>query len=370
MQIHGWIKKSFYGFVLLWVTAMVTAQSVDGWYKVFTGKMGNYDATLHLHKTNKNYSGYLWFKQSQVPMQLYYNEVSKQTDSLMISANNGPLGFVLSGILSGNNYTGIAQLMQEKTTPQQAGFQLQVNTDKTFTQFNYYYTEGFARMPPQLKNQSECHYTASIIWPSINNTAGEMYKNEIRKMLGVNTPVEEIGKWIIDEKNRYISGWKTSVTKYTPKEAADMGLSLTLQEELRVMVMYENEKYITIANFGSAYTGGAHGSFATNLSTFNKLSNKKMQLSDVISPAGIQQLPLLLDKVVRTQLNIKNGKPLSQNGFVVAKIKPSQYFYLTGDGIGFVYAPYTIKSFADGEINLLIPFNLLKSYLKPAIISK
>jgi hypothetical protein len=63
--------------------------------------------------------------------------------------------------------------------------------------------------------------------------------------------------------------------------------------------------------------------------------------------------------------NAKNNKPLDQNGFLVKKIMPAINMYVTGSGIGFMYAPYEIKPFSDGEINLLIPFTALKSYLLP-----
>lgn len=348
---------------------MATAQSVDGWYKTFTGKMGNYDAVMHLHKTSKNYSGYLWFKQSQVPMQLFYTE-AKASDSLILNTTSGTDIYTLSGILNGDKFTGISQLLQDNATPQQAAFELLVGNDKTYTPFNYYYTEGFAKLLPQYKNESDCHYTASVIWPAVNNSAGEIYKTEIRQLLGINTTVDQVGRWLIDEKNQHIADWRAANAKYTPKEITDKGLALTLQEELRVMVMFENERNITLADYGFAYTGGAHGSSATILSTFAKLTNKKLNLTDVFNAAGMQQLPAILEKVARAQFNIKNTKPLMQNGFTVLKIKPSANFYITDEGVGLVYPPYAIKPFADGQINLLVPFIMLKGLLQPGIVAK
>ena len=370
MQCNNCIKKLFACCLLSLGLTLAAAQSVDGWYKVFTGKMGNYTATLHLHKTAKNYSGYLWFMQTQLPMQLYYNEASTKTDSLILSASNGPLNFTLSGILSGDKYIGNTELLQANATAQQAAFILAENNDKAFTPFSYYYTEGFARLPPQFKNQSSCHYIASAIWPVNNSNTEAAYKKEIRQMFSINGPVEEIGRWLIDEKNRYVDSWRTSNAKYLPKETAGMGLSLTLEEAIRILVMFENEKHITLANYSAGNTGGARASFGTTLSTFSKQTGKKLKLTDVINANGIQLLPVLLDKAARAQFEIGNSKPLNQNGFLVANIKPSANFYITGEGIGFVFAPYVIKPFASGEINLLVPFTALKNYVLPGVISK
>lgn len=76
------------------------------------------------------------------------------------------------------------------------------------------------------------------------------------------------------------------------------------------------------------------------------------------------------DRVARLQYGVQNNKPLDQNGFLVNKIEPNQNFYVTDNGIGFIYAPYAIKSFADGEINLLVPLTVLKAYLQAGIVVK
>ena len=369
MQLNTCIKNWLAVLLLLYAGDIATAQSVDGWYKVFTGKMGNYDAVMHLHKTNKNYSGYLWFKQLQVPMQLFYTE-AKMGDSLILTSRNGSENYLLAGMINQNSFNGVAQLFQDDATPQQAKFVLQVSNDKTYTPFNYYYTEGFAKLLPQYKNPSDCQYTASVIWPAINNSAATPYKTEIRQLLGITTSVEEIGRWLIDAKNQYIADWRSSSAKFTPKVIMDKGSALMLHEELRLMVMFENERNITLADYGFAYTGGAHGTSATSISTFAKLTNKLLKLPDIFNAAGMQQLSPILEKVARAQFNIKNTKTLMQNGFTVLKIKPSTNFYITDEGVGFVYPPYTIKPFAEGQINLLIPFNMLKGYLQPGVLAK
>jgi Protein of unknown function (DUF3298) len=370
MKIKIYIKNALTAFIISISVSTATAQSINGWYKVFTGKMGNYTAILHLHKSAKNYGGYLWFMQNQWPMQLYYNAPLDKTDSLQLSANSGPMVIVLSGVLTGDGFTGISEFSKDNGAPKKAGFQLQAVTEKAFTPFGYFYAEGSASLPAQFKNESQCDYTASSVWPVNNTSTGQALKNEIRKGMGIKTPVAEIGKWLIDEKNRYLSAWKKENSKLSPKEAADMGLSLSVQQEDRVMVMYENEKNIVLAHYSYSYSGGAHGNFMTTLATFNKQTGKKLKLSDVISAAGVQVLPRILDQVARLQYSVKNNKPLDQNDFLVNKIEPSQNFYVTGNGIGFVYAPYAIKSFADGEINLLVPFTLLKAYLQPGIGAK
>ncbi len=370
MKINRLVNNAIAVHLLLFTFFIAPAQSTDGWYKVFMGKVGNYNAVLHLHKSAKNYSGYLWFSQNQWPMQLYYNEPDKKTDSLQISASSGPLAIVLTGLFSGDSYTGLSELSKDNGTPKKAAFQLKVSNEKTFTPFGYFYAVGSAKLPPQLKNESQFEYASSAIWPIDNNNISQAYKSEIKQQVGIKTPVTEIGKWLSDEKNKQMNGWKKEYSKLSPKEASEMGMSLSAQHEDRVLVMYENEKNITLAHYSYGYSGGAHGSFATTLSSFSKLSGKKLKLADVVNAAGIQILPKILDQVARVQYGVKNTKPLDQNGFLVNKIMPNENFYLTENGLGFIYAPYAIKSFADGEVNLLVPFTVLKSYLQAVVSIK
>ena len=184
-------------------------------------------------------------------------------------------------------------------------------------------------------------------------------------MLNMPATVTEPGKWLMNSVKKSATAWKKENSKLSPNDLSDMGLSLSVQEETRVMVMYENEYYITLANYTFSYSGGAHGNYGTSLATINKLNGQQMKLSDVLNITGIKMLPVILEKVARLQYAIKNNLPLDQNDFLVKKIEPSKNFYITSSGIGFLYAPYEIKSFADGDVNLLIPFTVLTTYLQP-----
>jgi Protein of unknown function (DUF3298) len=367
MRIITVIKNSVAVFIISFSVSVAAAQPTDCWYKVFTGKTGNYTTTLHLHKSPKNYSGYLWFLQNQRPMQIYYTEPLKKTDSIVLSANNGTMNIILKGVLMGDNFNGMIALSKENETPEQAGFKLQAGSEKTFTPFSYYHTEGFAKLPLALKNESTCDYMASAIWPVNNRTIDQSYKNGIRQMLGIKTPAVEIGRWLTREKTSYIATWKKENSKLSSKEASEKDLSLSAQADIRVLVMYENDRNITLANYNFGYSGGAHGNYATTLSTFNKQTGKKLILSDVVTAAGIKLLPGMLDQAARLQYSIKNDQPLDQNDFLVNKIGPSENFYVTSIGIGFIYATYAIKPYVDGEIDLLVPFTVLKTYLQPGI---
>ena len=358
------MKNIIAAIAFLLVANLVMAQPAESWYKIFTGNAGSLAATIHLHKAGKNYSGYIWFAQNQWPMQIYNGEPVAKTDSFMLSAGSGPVSIVLTGIMGDNSFTGNSRLIKEGSPSKSAAFQLQVSTEKIFTPFNYVFAEGNAKLPAQFKNESQADYFSAAIWPSGKNLLDEAVKKQVREMLTIKVPAIETGKWMTDEKNKMLANWKKENTKMTPAETAELGLSLSFQQENRVMVMYENEQLINLAHVRYEFSGGAHGNYTTTLPTIKKETGKKLHLTDVLTATGIKLLPTLLDQVARLQFGIKNKLPLDQNGFLVNRIAPSQNMYVTSSGIGFLYSPYEIKSFADGEVNLLIPFTALKGYLQ------
>ncbi len=359
------MKTFFSALFFFLVCFCCKSQKTDTWYRVYTGKVGNLTATLHLHKAEKNYNGYIWFDQNQWPMPIFSGEQVAGTDSINISAASGPISLNLTGVFNNENFNGTSALAKEGSGSKTASFQLTASVDKKFTQFGYFSAEDSAKLLPQIKNESTCDYISATVWPNGNTSIDAALKKQIGKMLSMPVTVSEPGKWLTNTVKKSTAAWKKENSKLSPKDASEMGLSLSAQEEDRVMVMYENENYITLANYSFSYTGGAHGNYGTSLTCIDKQNGSQMRLTDVLNASGIKLLPAFLDRVARLQYGVKNNQPLDQNNFLVKKIEPSKNFYLTSSGIGFLYAPYEIKSFADGDVNLLIPFTALKGYLQP-----
>lgn len=358
--------KSLLIIITLLVSSLCSfTQSDSVRYEVYTGKFGNMDAVLHLSKVGENYNGYIWFTQLQWPMQLYGSQRIANTDSVQISAGSGPISVNLTGVFSKDVYNGIGTLGKEGQNSRKGHFQLKVSTDNNFTPFHYYYVEGHASLPPKLKNDSQCDFSAGTIWPEEAGLLSGSLVRTIASLLEIKTPVKNPQPSMNALKNNFIAAWQKENSKLTPKDASQMGMSLSSSRSQIIMTMYENEHFFTLADLSSEYTGGAHEMYSTSLYTFDKKTGKRLHLKDVISPAGLKILPAYLDRVARLQYGITNNLPLDQNNFFVKEIKPSENFYVTSTGIGFLYPPYALKSFADGEINLLVPFSALNQYLLP-----
>ena len=93
-----------------------------------------------------------------------------------------------------------------------------------------------------------------------------------------------------------------------------------------------------------------------------------MILSDVVK-IDSNTLQGLLEKNLRKQYNIKPGDELSSVLFDNF-LKPNGNFYFNSRGLAFMYNPYEVASYAQGQIVVFIPFDQLSSFVVPAFAER
>jgi len=358
------VKSCALSFIFSLTLFFTMSQSSNNWYKVYTGNIGSLSATFHLINSNNSYSGYVSFAQNPWPMQIYNSQKMNDSDSLTMYSASGPLSLTLTGMFNNDSFNGTILLEKPGSNAKKSSFHVTIENDKKFTPFKYFTASDSANLLPQIKNESVFNYKTGTIWPLTNAGFDLVLKNKIKQLLHIPSTINDPKNWLENKSRKSAERWKKQNNKITEKEASEMGSSLSEDEETFVNVMYENANYITLAEFNYSFTGGAHGNYGTTLVTINKKNSRTMQLSDVLNTKGISRLPAFLDKVARKQYEVENNKPLDQNDFFVKKIVPSRNMYITDTGIGFLYTPYELRAYVDGEINLFVPFTELNSYLQ------
>lgn len=333
--------------------------TTNSWYRTYSGKMGDQEIVLHLTK-GVDYKGYLWLKDTQYPVMVYSDPTTTpKEDSIYLNGGNANFWIGLKGIIKG---TITGEMTLQINRMQDPVERVSLAEDNSFTPFNFIFTNGNAKLPERLNNQSTYDYFIGTILPSEKTPLADQIENHIRELLGMPSSANNISGWIDSVRKSSAENWKAEGEKLTSEDATIMGLSFSEQVLNHIGVMYENEETITIANYVYVFKGGAHGNYHTKLLNIDKATGKKLILEDVLNPEGIKALPTLLDQAARKRYNIKNENSLEDNGFFVNTLLPGKNFYITAKGIGFYYAPYEIKPFADGEINLMVPKDALKDY--------
>lgn len=149
----------------------------------------------------------------------------------------------------------------------------------------------------------------------------------------------------------------------------DMFLSFHYSYNTSVQVYYNAPELLTLGFTDYSYTGGAHGMYATIVSSYDLKNKKVLKLSDILLPGYVEAVSKALAKAVRTKYNLSASAPL--NTFLFEEeIAPNENYGFTDKGVFFVYAPYEIAPYAAGEIELFVSFERIKEFVNPAWLTE
>jgi hypothetical protein len=142
--------------------------------------------------------------------------------------------------------------------------------------------------------------------------------------------------------------------------------ALRYESQQAAYVLWNQAPLLSLALYNYSYTGGAHGSYGTIVASYNTRTGQRLRFADVFRPAAETQLSTILDRAVRRTLRIPANEALDQTLFV-KKMPVTHNFYLTSGGAVFVYTPYEIASYAQGEIHVFVPMKELQPVLLPSV---
>jgi len=355
---------------MLWMIFISSSlHSQTAFYKVFTGNIMGAEALAHLHISNGHIGGYLYLVRDPRPFIIYPESSVWKKDSMIIySSRSYQISVNLSAAGNQQKFQGTAVMYQDDKEIRKGNILLQEVRDP-YMALTFFSTAGKAALPASLKNESECTYAASSIWP-VKEDNSPVAVN-IRKIFYQEfnlPPGKDPSSLLPAAQQKYLADWKNTHVKAGVKETENMGLSLSQDQDDRLMVLSESQTLLTLAAYHYQFTGGAHGNYSTDLICFDKRNGKRLKLADVLTAQGISALPAMLTKAAKSQFNLKNNQSLEQAGFFKITVPVTQNFWVDNAGLGFWYQPYEIGPFAYGEIVLFIPLAQLSTYIQPSFL--
>ena len=127
---------------------------------------------------------------------------------------------------------------------------------------------------------------------------------------------------------------------------------------------YAIERYV--------YMGGAHGMETKNFYNFDLKTGKIITEKDLFKDNFESELAKLMKVRIieesKEYKDEKNSEPitdLEDTDFWTDSIKSNGNFYITDEGINYVFNPYEIAPYYMGQTEVTLPFSRLKNLLKP-----
>jgi hypothetical protein len=319
---------------------------------------------VHLHKMDHNLSGYYYYNSKQEPIYFIGEDttVAGKIKLYAFSKSTDPNNEEFLFSADEEKYSG---QWKRNDSSNALVFSATESTDTSLA-FTMIYAHDERKLKPDMKESPAATYEAASVWPSNDNTKASFIKKIISEEFGEKDLQQKIETIFLKNKEQLFEEYKETYNDAKQEDIKEMPSTFSEEQSTRLMIVYQSQNILTLANFSYSYTGGAHGNYATRYSSLDLLKKKKLKLDDVLTMTGEARLPSLLKKYFRKNYNLGANTSLKEAGLFEEIIKPTNNFYVTGKGIGFSYPPYEIGPYAMGEINIFIPCSELNTFLQLA----
>jgi len=132
-------------------------------------------------------------------------------------------------------------------------------------------------------------------------------------------------------------------------------------------ITFEDATILTIALDAYIFTGGAHGYSSKRFLNFDKTKSSELEnwqlFKDSLAFRRTAELKF------RTKESIPQDKPINYTGFMFERdsFHLPENIGFTEKGIKLLYNQYEVSSFADETIELVLPYEEIKKFLKPRV---
>lgn len=341
-----------------------TIPKPENFYKRLEGIIAGKPVVMHLHKTGNTYDVQYTYEAMGMFINLMTDSISK--DSIYFSE------YVMASYWDNSNEHQSPQLRVALTNNTLKGIWVSGDGKKTYPiDLKENYPEGSysfdmiaitdsAKAFPEKPTSPMAHTSYSFVVPISNDWIGQ----EIRHELEFNKTMMALDyKTGVDTLNKeYFKKYRSEVGSL-PEDLQNDGPSMNYELMVNIGVRYNQNGFVVLESLAHEFTGGAHGNSYCTYSCLDVPAQKKLSLKDVVSADSVTLQPIV-EQYFCKQYHV-NPDSISTVLFE-NHLATNENFYLTNKGIGFLYNPYEVASYAQGQINVFIPFTAIDKYLTPA----
>lgn len=124
-----------------------------------------------------------------------------------------------------------------------------------------------------------------------------------------------------------------------------------------IAVQHNTPSYVSLVSDGQSYTGGAHGNYYTRYIHYDTHEKQELVLSDWVSPERLNELTAIGERFFRIQEGLTPNQDLDNYFFDYGRFSLPDNFFMANDSLHFVYNIYEIRSYAEGQTTLSVPFD-------------
>jgi hypothetical protein len=357
------------------VTAIVTRKIAvqehlpENFYKRFQGIIGDRNVVINLSRTGKNFTG--TYDYNGIPVNLVTDKIISQ-DSIILTEDGladhytedavTTTGVKLHLKWTGTVFSGIRADGKEKSS---------IRLEETYPEGSYAFkiatyadsVQAFLKK----KDSPVAHINYEYLMPSGNTPQEVWLDKQMKKALDLQKPASSWAAGIKNDATSYLNAYKDEIREMG-SQADESSAILNYYKTQNLYMYYNGNGFVVIKHLFDGYSGGAHNNYATSLYCFDVQNQKHLTLSDVLKIDSIS-LQKLVEKNFRVQYKVEPDSALTTLLFE-DHLAANKNFFFDKTGISFLYNPYEVASFAQGQIIVSVPYKDLKKYLNPAFVKR
>ncbi|RAJ29144.1 RsiV family protein [Pedobacter cryoconitis] len=350
------------------VTQRVAVQEhlPKSFYKRFQGIIGDRNVVLNLSRTGNNFTGTYDYNGTQV--NLITDTIINQDSIILTESGLGdrysddiPAGPKLQLKWTGTVFSGLRVQGKEKSS---------IRLEETYPEGSYAFNiasyQDSIKALPKLKDSPQAVISYEYLMPT-GQTPGVLWLDEqLKKIMEIpKAPSWEAG--IKANAKSYLDAYRTEIASMKDEEDK-LGATSNYSRSQNLYMQYNGGGFTIVKALFDGYSGGAHNNYATTMYCFDVKNQKQLAMTDVVNIDSVS-LQKLVEKNFRIQYKVKPAEALTTQLFD-DHLAANKNFFFDTSGIAFLYNPYEVASFAQGQIVVSVPYKDLKKYLNPAFVKR
>lgn len=332
----------------------------DIFYKRLEGTIGDKLVIINLHKSGDDYNGNYYANGSW--MELLTDSIIDKNHVILFENNNPDYYFDKDLKQPRLDLTWVNKVVTGKWISGKKNESLAVNLEEKYPDGSFAFSlntlQDSVKAFPKKEKSPMAHITFNYLLPTKADRNGDWLNNELKKINDINSD-EDLLKALQKQSATYLKGYQDDIKSVNT--TGDDGAWMNYTDVTTQNVQFNDKGFVIINNFTDNYSGGAHGNYNSNFYCFDVKNQKKLALGDLIK-IDSNSLQKIVEKNLRKNYNIKPSEQLTTVLFENF-LKPNKNFYFNTNGIAFMYNPYEVASYAQGQIVVFIPYADLKGYL-------
>jgi hypothetical protein len=358
-------------------TPSVSEASVDkkyNNYRHFRGTVGDFPVTMDIVETRllrnnvlelPQINGFYSYDKYQAPLSLYGTIDEKGIVQLEEWGKANETAVFKGTFNADSTFTGTWRDTLKKIDYK---FNLREITNDGAIAMDIFPYEDSLKLFPNKPNSPQAEFSMDALLPA-KNTEESVFaflRTQIFKVLKNDSMTHDYSNLQLRDIQRsvrdtFFNTYKTEMKDEIPDSLSSVLLNHAQSTSMEVVANADGLLSLGFKNY--MYGGGAHGNHNTKLMTYDIKNKKALTLDDVFKPNYKSVLDAAVMRVARRYFGVKPNQSL-EGSALVNTVEANTNYAINRKGILFNYEPYEIASYAQGEIQLFVSFDEVKSIVK------